>query len=193
MATALIFVSLLLVASGVVAMPSATIVKGENSVNLMIAGLREAVSYGIIAQTATNEDMAIGFAAAKLPKIGSITNSAAIGVYVNYELYKTNGDLPSVAAILGLGFLSSEGTSITLPVAGLIASQEIGGGLSCNALFAPGFGTAAERWVLAAEIDYKLDEFLNQSGYSLQLGYTHIGGLSAGSVGGIYGGLFFEF
>jgi hypothetical protein len=191
--TALIFVSLLLVASGVMAMPSATIVKGENSVDLMAAGLRGTVSYGILAQTATNENLAIGFAAAKLPKIGAATDSAAIGAYVNYELYETDGDFPSVSAILGLGFLNSEGTSTTLPVGGFIASQEMDGGLSFNALFAPGFGTASGRWAVAAEIDYKLDEFLNQSGYSLQLGYTYIGGLSAGSVGGFYGGLAFEF
>jgi len=190
---ALISLCILLVTSGVMAMPSAMITKGENSVELMAASLRGSVSYGVIAQTATNENLTIGFAAAKLPKIGAATGSSAIGAYVNYELYKANGDFPSVSALLGLGFLSSEGTSTTLPIGGFIASQEMAEGLAYNALFVPGFGAASGRWVLAAEIDYKLDEFLNQSGYSLQFGYAHISGLSTGSVGGFYGGLTFKF
>lgn len=185
--------ALLLAGTSVMAMPSAKIVEGEKSVSVVAASLRGALSYGILAESAMNAKLSLGFGAGKLPKIGAATGSSVLGAFLNYNIFEGEEELPCISVIVGVGSLSGENLSATLPVAGLIASQEMDESLSYNLFFAPGFGDAAGRWVFAGEISYKLDEMMNRSGYSLQVGYGYIGGLSAGSAGGVYGGLSFEF
>jgi hypothetical protein len=189
----LVVASIFLLATNALAMPSAKISQGEKIVGVSVVNLRDSISYTVYGQSAVTPDWAVGFTAGKLPAIGPKDGLSGIGGYLNYSFFKGGDTTPDASIQFGLGYASGDDYSATFPVFGILLSQDLGKGISYSLVFSPSLAYEERPWGISGQVSYKLDELANTTGVALQLGYTYVGGLSAGATGSLNCGVSYSF